>query len=31
MQYVLVNGVVAKDAGAWTGKLAGKVVTPERR
>jgi len=30
MQYVLVNGVVAEDAGAWTGKLAGKIVTPER-
>jgi hypothetical protein len=31
MQYVLVNGVVAEDAGAWTGKLGGKIVTPERR
>lgn len=31
MQYVLVNGVVAEDAGAWTGKLGGKVITPERR
>jgi N-acyl-D-amino-acid deacylase len=31
MQYVLVNGVLAEDAGAWTGKLGGKIVTPERR
>jgi len=31
MQYVLVNGVVAENAGAWTGKLAGKIVTPERK
>jgi N-acyl-D-amino-acid deacylase len=31
MQYVLVNGVMAKDGGTWTGTLAGKVVTPERR
>jgi N-acyl-D-amino-acid deacylase len=30
MQYVLVNGVIAKDAQTWTGKLGGKVVTPER-
>src|SRR5581483_2882293 len=29
MQYVLVNGVMAKDGGTWTGTLAGKVVTPE--
>jgi N-acyl-D-aspartate/D-glutamate deacylase len=31
MEYVLVNGVVAKDAGTWTAKLAGRVVTPDRR
>jgi N-acyl-D-amino-acid deacylase len=31
MQYVLVNGVVAENAGAWTGKLAGKIATPERK
>jgi N-acyl-D-aspartate/D-glutamate deacylase len=30
MEYVLVNGVVARDASGWTGKLGGKVVTPER-
>ncbi|HEY2906955.1 MAG TPA: D-aminoacylase [Vicinamibacterales bacterium] len=30
MQYVLVNGILAEDAGAWTGKLGGKIVTPER-
>jgi N-acyl-D-aspartate/D-glutamate deacylase len=30
MEYVLVNGVVAKDAGIFTDKLGGKVVTPER-
>ncbi|HEY7286651.1 MAG TPA: D-aminoacylase [Vicinamibacterales bacterium] len=28
--YVLVNGVVAKDAEGFSGKLGGKVVTPER-
>jgi len=31
MEYVLVNGVIAKDGGSFTGKLAGRVVTPERR
>jgi N-acyl-D-amino-acid deacylase len=31
MQYVLVNGVVVKEGDAWTGKLPGKVVVPERR
>jgi N-acyl-D-amino-acid deacylase len=31
MEYVIVNGVLAKDADAFTGKLAGRVVTPERR
>ncbi|HEY7290680.1 MAG TPA: D-aminoacylase [Vicinamibacterales bacterium] len=30
MSYVLVNGVVEKDADAFTGKLGGKVVSPER-
>jgi N-acyl-D-aspartate/D-glutamate deacylase len=30
MEYVLVNGVIAKDGSVWTGKLGGKVVTPER-
>ena len=33
MDYVLVNGGVEKDAKdpkEWTGKLGGKVVTPER-
>jgi N-acyl-D-amino-acid deacylase len=28
--YVLVNGVIAKDAEGFSGKLGGKVVTPER-
>jgi N-acyl-D-amino-acid deacylase len=28
--YVLVNGTVAKDADGFSGKLSGKVVTPER-
>ena len=31
IQYALVNGVIEKDGDSWTGKLAGKVVTPERR
>jgi N-acyl-D-amino-acid deacylase len=30
MEYVLVNGVIAKDGSSWTGRLGGKVVTPER-
>jgi N-acyl-D-aspartate/D-glutamate deacylase len=30
MEYVLVNGVIAKDANLFTDKLGGKVVTPER-
>jgi N-acyl-D-amino-acid deacylase len=29
--YVLVNGVIEKDANAFTGKLGGRVVTPDRR
>lgn len=28
--YVLVNGVVARDADGFSGKLGGKVITPER-
>jgi len=31
MEYVLVNGTIAKDADTWTGKLGGRVVTPDRR
>jgi N-acyl-D-aspartate/D-glutamate deacylase len=31
MEYVLVNGVIEKDANAFTGKLGGQVVTPDRR
>ena len=31
MEYVLVNGVIEKDANAFTGKLGGRVVTPDRR
>ena len=29
-RYVLVNGVVARDDDGFSGKLGGKVVTPER-
>jgi N-acyl-D-aspartate/D-glutamate deacylase len=31
MQYVMVNGVLVRDAGTFTGKLPGKIVVPERR
>jgi N-acyl-D-aspartate/D-glutamate deacylase len=31
MEYVLVNGAIEKDAGAFTGALGGRVVTPDRR
>ncbi|MBI3402397.1 MAG: amidohydrolase family protein [Acidobacteria bacterium] len=31
MAYVLVNGRIAKDDNNWTGTLAGRVVTPDRR
>ena len=31
VQHVFVNGVLAKDAETWTGKLGGRVVTPDRR
>jgi N-acyl-D-amino-acid deacylase len=31
MEYVLVNGVVEKEASMFTGKLGGRVVTPDRR
>jgi N-acyl-D-amino-acid deacylase len=31
MEYVLVNGAIEKDANAFTGKLGGRVVTPDRR
>jgi N-acyl-D-amino-acid deacylase len=31
IEYVLVNGVIEKDGNTFTGKLAGRVVTPERR
>ncbi len=30
IQYAIVNGVIEKDADAWSGKLAGKVLTPQR-
>jgi N-acyl-D-amino-acid deacylase len=30
-EYVLVNGVIEKDASAFTGRLGGRVVTPDRR
>ena len=31
IEYVLVNGVIERDASAFTGKLGGRVITPERR
>jgi len=31
IQYAMVNGVVVKEAGSFTGKLPGKVVTPDRK
>ena len=31
MDYVLVNGIIEKDGVAFTGKLGGHVVTPDRR
>src|SRR5207247_540781 len=31
MEYVLVNGAIAKDGDTWTQKLGGRVVTPDRR
>ena len=31
IQYAIVNGVVVKDAGSFTGKLPGKLVAPERK
>ena len=31
IQYAMVNGVVVKDSGSFTGKLPGKLVTPERK
>jgi N-acyl-D-amino-acid deacylase len=31
VRYALINGVLVKDDQTWTGKLAGKVVAPERR
>ena len=31
IQYAIVNGVIVRDAGTFTGKLPGKVIVPERR
>jgi N-acyl-D-amino-acid deacylase len=31
VQYAIVNGVLVRDGGTFTGKLPGQVVTPERR
>jgi N-acyl-D-amino-acid deacylase len=31
MEYILVNGVIEKDGDTFTGKLGGRVVTPDRR
>ncbi len=31
MNYVLVNGAIEKDGATYTGKLGGRVVTPDRR
>jgi len=30
-EYVLVNGILEKDRSSFTGKLGGRVVTPDRR
>jgi N-acyl-D-amino-acid deacylase len=30
IQYAIVNGVIVRDGGTFTGKLAGQVITPER-
>ncbi|HEV8347618.1 MAG TPA: amidohydrolase family protein [Vicinamibacterales bacterium] len=31
IDYAIVNGVVVRDAGTFTGKLPGRVVTPDRQ
>jgi len=31
IEYALVNGVIEKDGSAWTGRLGGAVLRPERR
>jgi hypothetical protein len=31
MEYVLVNGTIEKDGDAFTARLGGRVVTPDRR
>jgi N-acyl-D-amino-acid deacylase len=31
IQYAIVNGVVVREGGRFTGKLPGRVLTPERR
>ena len=31
IDYVFVNGVIEQDADSYTGKLGGRVVTPDRR
>jgi len=31
VDYVLVNGIIEKDADTFTGKMGGRVVTPDRR
>jgi N-acyl-D-amino-acid deacylase len=31
IEYAIVNGVVVRDAGTFTGKLPGKIVVPERQ
>src|SRR5262249_33983113 len=31
VEYAIVNGVVVRDAGAFTGKLPGKAIVPERK
>jgi N-acyl-D-aspartate/D-glutamate deacylase len=30
MEYVIVNGTLVRDAGAFTGKLPGRIVVPQR-
>jgi hypothetical protein len=31
MRYIIVNGTLVRDGGAFTSALPGKVVTPERQ
>jgi N-acyl-D-aspartate/D-glutamate deacylase len=31
IDYTIVNGILVRDAGTFTGELPGRVVTPDRR